>query len=182
MLAFSKRALLPLAVLLALFLLNSCGSSSYTGTGSSNTNKTNTSNKETSKGYSQGNATPTTQGGSLAVKTATATVAGKPETILTNVKGMTLYYFTPDTSQKTACTTGCTSTWPPLLLSSGGTVAADTKLPGTLEVYKNDNGQQVTYNDHPLYTYVADTAPGQINGQGIGGKWFVATPDLAKNK
>jgi predicted lipoprotein with Yx(FWY)xxD motif len=55
------------------------------------------------------------------------------------------------------------------------------KLPGELEAYQNANGNQVVYNDHPLYTFSGDKAPGQTNGQGIGGKWFVATIDLAKN-
>lgn len=95
---------------------------------------------------------------------------------------MTLYYFTPDTSQKTACTGSCAQNWPPLLYNGTGAVPSDPKLPGELEVYKNENGNQVVYNDHPLYTFAGDSAPGQVNGQGKASKWFVATPDLAKNK
>jgi hypothetical protein len=41
------------------------------------------------------------------------------------------------------------------------------------------NGKQVAYNGHPLYTYSKDSDSGDAYGQGIGGKWFVATPDLA---
>jgi secreted repeat protein with Y-X4-D motif len=41
------------------------------------------------------------------------------------------------------------------------------------------NGQQVEYNGHPLYNYSGDTAPGQTNGEGIGGMWFVATTTLS---
>ena len=40
------------------------------------------------------------------------------------------------------------------------------------------NGQQVTYNGHPLYTFVDDHA-GQVTGQGVQ-NFFVATPGLAQ--
>ncbi len=126
--------------------------------------------------------TPTpASAGAVIVKTASATVGGKAVTILTNAQGMTLYYFTPDTGTKAACTAGCASSWPPLLFAGTGSPAAAIKLPGELEVYANANGKQVVYNDHPLYTFSGDSASGQINGQGVGGKWFVATIDLAKN-
>jgi predicted lipoprotein with Yx(FWY)xxD motif len=38
----------------------------------------------------------------------------------------------------------------------------------------------VTYKGWPLYTYVADTAPGQATGQAVnlnGGLWYVISPD-----
>jgi len=37
---------------------------------------------------------------------------------------------------------------------------------------------QATYNGHPLYTYVGDSAPGQNKGNGLnisGGLWYQAT-------
>jgi predicted lipoprotein with Yx(FWY)xxD motif len=119
---------------------------------------------------------------SVVVKTTTLTVGGKTITVLTNAQGKTLYYFMLDTSQKTACTGSCTHTWPPLLVSGTTKVSAATKLPGVLEVYKNANGNQVIYNDHPLYTFSGDSGPGQSNGEGIADKWFVVTPTIAKNK
>jgi hypothetical protein len=39
----------------------------------------------------------------------------------------------------------------------------------------------VLYNGHPLYRYSLDTAPGDHHGDGIEGKWHVATTDLAAN-
>jgi predicted lipoprotein with Yx(FWY)xxD motif len=128
-------------------------------------------------------STPTSSSSStsnVVVKTSTIAVGGQSTAVLTNAQGMTLYYFTPDTSTQTACTGSCASTWPPLLAS--GKVAASPQLPGELEAYKNANGSQVIYNDHPLYAFSGDSAAGQANGQGIGGNWFVATPTLAKNK
>jgi len=54
-------------------------------------------------------------------------------------------------------------------------------LPGTLSLLTDANGSQVTYNGHPLYTYSGDTAPGQVNGDGFGGIWFVAPTNLASS-
>ena len=35
---------------------------------------------------------------------------------------------------------------------------------------------QVAYNDIPLYYYAGDEQPGDINGQGVGGVWFIVPP------
>jgi predicted lipoprotein with Yx(FWY)xxD motif len=124
-------------------------------------------------------ASPSTAGTTLG--TTSTTISGKTVMLLTDNKGMTLYYFKPDTTTTAACTTGCISTWPPLLsLTSNGPTSA-TSLPGHLTIQTNANGQQIEYNGHPLYSYSGDTSPGQTNGEGIGNKWFVATTDLAMN-
>jgi predicted lipoprotein with Yx(FWY)xxD motif len=115
--------------------------------------------------------------GPAQVKTATAMVKGQSSTILTNGQGRTLYYRTTDTASASTCTGGCASTWPPLL-TSGAPVAASS-LSGTLSSLSDANGTQATYNGHLLYTYSGDSKPGDTNGEGIGGVWFVATPDLA---
>jgi len=124
-------------------------------------------------------STTATTSSTIVVKTAMATVKGKSENILTNTSGMTLYYFTADTSTTSACTTGCTGTWPPLLVTGSNTPISATTLPGTLTAQTDANGNQVEYNGHLLYNYSGDTAPGQTNGEGLFGKWFVATPDLS---
>jgi predicted lipoprotein with Yx(FWY)xxD motif len=113
------------------------------------------------------------------LKTASVTVNGKSATILTNAQGMTLYYFTADTTTNAACTGACAGVWPPLLFAGTGSPTSATTLPGTLTVVANANGQQVEYNGHQLYTYSGDTAPGQTNGEGFKGKWFVATSTLS---
>jgi predicted lipoprotein with Yx(FWY)xxD motif len=112
------------------------------------------------------------------VTTATAVVSGSSQTILTNNPGRTLYYFKDDTATRSACTGTCIQTWPPLL-SSSGTAPTNSALPGTLGILNDANGAQVTYNGHPLYTYSGDQAPGDTHGEGIEGKWHVATPTLA---
>ena len=56
---------------------------------------------------------------------------------------------------------------------------AASSLPGRLSSLRDANGTQVTYNSRLLYTYAGDSKPGDTNGEGIGGVWFVATPSLA---
>lgn len=112
------------------------------------------------------------------IHTASLKVGDKTVTVLKNAGGLTLYYFMPDTATKIACTGACASNWPPLLATSG-TPTSNPALPGQLTVLNGANGNQVLYNGHPLYNYIKDKEAGDVFGQGVGGKWFVATPDLA---
>ncbi|HET9847782.1 MAG TPA: hypothetical protein VFR68_04415 [Candidatus Dormibacteraeota bacterium] len=98
--------------------------------------------------------------------------------MLKDEKGLTLYYFTPDSATTITCTGGCATNWPPLLTTSGNPTG-NPALPGKLTVVNGPNGNQIAYNGHPLYAYSKDGDSSDAYGQGIGGKWFVATPDLA---
>lgn len=164
-----------------------CGSTS-TGVygGNTNANQTPTtaagSTPTTASGGSCGRycSSPTAPatGSGLVIKTASATISGKSVTILTNAQGMTLYYRTSDSSSS-VCSGGCASAWPPMLATGSATPTSAASLPGKLSVSTNANGKQIEYNGHPLYTFSGDSAPGQTNGQGVGGVWFAATTDLA---
>lgn len=110
------------------------------------------------------------------VDTATIMVKGASTKVLTDAKGMTLYFVTTDTPTKSSCTGGCAKTWMPLLSASAPTT--EEPLPGKLAVVKTANGSQVSYNGHLLYTFEGDSAPHQANGQGLGGKWWVAKVNL----
>jgi predicted lipoprotein with Yx(FWY)xxD motif len=125
--------------------------------------------------------TPTTggSGASVVIQTATATVKGQSETVLADTRGMTLYYFAADSATKSACSSSCAQMWPPQLFTGSGGPTSSTTLAGKLSVQTDANGNQVEYNGHPLYTFSGDTAPGQTNGEGLFGAWFVATPNLA---
>jgi predicted lipoprotein with Yx(FWY)xxD motif len=100
----------------------------------------------------------------------TTTVGGA--TILTNAKGFTLYSFAPDTPTTSKCYGSCAAYWPPVI----GTAAAGSGLPGHVGTIKRTDGSmQLTYNGHPLYTYIGDAAPGQDRGNNInlnGGLWL----------
>jgi len=39
-----------------------------------------------------------------------------------------------------------------------------------------DGEPQLTLNGWPLYYFAGDAAPGDTNGQGVGGVWWVLTP------
>jgi predicted lipoprotein with Yx(FWY)xxD motif len=100
----------------------------------------------------------------------TTTVSGM--TILTNAKGFTLYSFAPDTASASKCYGTCAAYWPPVI----GTAADGSGLPGSVGTIKRTDGAlQLTYNGHPLYTYIGDSAPGQDRGNNInlnGGLWL----------
>jgi predicted lipoprotein with Yx(FWY)xxD motif len=99
----------------------------------------------------------------------TTTIGGT--TVLTNAKGFTLYSFAPDTPASSKCYGSCAVYWPPVT----GTAAAGQGLPGKVTAITRTGGShQLTYNGHPLYTYIGDTAPGQARGNNInlnGGLW-----------
>jgi len=125
-------------------------------------------------GYGSATSTAAALTNTLGVKVALVNVKGKVEPVLTDEQGRTLYTFKPDTSTKTACTGKCAVTWPPLLAKQVRQM--DFGQIGSLSALQDSNGIQVQANGHFLYTFSKDTAPGQANGQGVAGKWFVATP------
>jgi len=95
--------------------------------------------------------------------------------ILVNSRGHTLYLFAKDRNGKSACTGSCAKFWPPLL-SQGKPSAGSGVKPSLLGTTSRSNGsRQVTYNKHPLYTYVLDKRAGQTKGEGIsafGARWY----------
>ncbi len=122
-----------------------------------------------SSGGSSGSSSPAAAASSTL---KTAKVGGA--TVLTSPKGFTLYSFAPDTSTKSNCNGACAKYWPPV---KGPVTASGVK--GTFATIKRSNGStQATFDGHPLYTYVGDTAPGQAKGNGLnlsGGVWHEIT-------
>jgi predicted lipoprotein with Yx(FWY)xxD motif len=111
---------------------------------------------------------------SSAVTVALKTAQTSAGTILASAGGYTLYFFSQDKpgSGTSTCTGSCASTWPPLT----GTVQAPTgvSLPGPLGmITRADGTKQVTIKGYPIYIYAGDHAPGQVNGNGMGGEWHV---------
>jgi predicted lipoprotein with Yx(FWY)xxD motif len=93
--------------------------------------------------------------------------------LLTDARGLTLYWFAPDTSGKSACYGSCAAYWPPVT----GTPSAGSGVTGTLgTITRTDGTRQATYDGHPLYTYIGDNAPGQDSGNNLnlnGGLWHI---------
>jgi predicted lipoprotein with Yx(FWY)xxD motif len=94
--------------------------------------------------------------------------------------GRTLYVFDDDSANppKSNCNGSCATAWPPLLIKSPGKIypkGVNPKIIGYVE--RADHTCQVTVNGHPVYFFVADAKPGDINGQGVNGKWFAVAPN-----
>jgi len=108
--------------------------------------------------------------------TVSSTTSAKFGAMLVDSSGRTLYLLSSDTSSTSTCTGSCASIWPPLTTTGSPTAGSgvNASLLGTIT--RSDGSHQVTYGGHPLYTYVSDTASGQVNGQGVvafGGTWYV---------
>lgn len=94
--------------------------------------------------------------------------------LLTDSKGMTLYVFKKDTPGVSNCSGQCSANWPPLVVPGGTTPTAISGFTGTLgTIQRNDGTTQVTVNNQPVYTWMKDKVPGDVNGQGVGKVWFV---------
>jgi predicted lipoprotein with Yx(FWY)xxD motif len=115
-------------------------------------------------------ATEPTNNGSSGATLTIATIHGVP--VLTNSRGFTLYWFAPDTPTTSNCNGSCAAYWPPLI----GSPSAGPGVTGKVGTIKRSDGlTQATYDNHPLYTYIGDSAPGQANGNRInlnGGEWY----------
>jgi predicted lipoprotein with Yx(FWY)xxD motif len=95
--------------------------------------------------------------------------------VLTTGSGFALYTLDTDHNGQSTCHGGCAAVWPPLTVPSGTVPSRGPGVTGTVGVSLQTNGtDQVTYNGSPLYSFVSDTAPGQVTGNGISG-FFVAT-------
>jgi predicted lipoprotein with Yx(FWY)xxD motif len=154
-----NRTWLAAPVLAAALMIAACGSSSSS-----------TSSGGASSGSAPASSAPAAASSSTL---KTATIGGV--TVLTNAKGFTLYWFAPDTATTSKCNGSCAAYWPPV----PGPATAGPGVTGKLATIKRSDGSvQATYNGHPLYTYVADTAPGQAKGNGVnlsGGVWHEVT-------
>jgi predicted lipoprotein with Yx(FWY)xxD motif len=124
----------------------------------------------------------------LAGLTAIASSAtSKPATVKTGTSSLgrivvdgqsrTVYVFQKDKAGKSACSGACAQNWPPLLTKGAPKAAPGAKasLLGTTK--RADGTTQVTYNKHPLYTFLGDAGQrGSTKGQGLtafGGRWYV---------
>lgn len=108
----------------------------------------------------------------------TVTTTADYGTYLVTPDGHSLYLYTKDSADASACVDACANNWIALPAGDDGIVTAgegaDQGLVGTLT--RPDGAAQVTYNGHPLYTFKRDTAPGTTRGQKLGGEFFLVSP------
>ena len=153
-----NRWLAPAGLAAAALVVAACGSSSSSG-GSGGSASSPSAAPATSS------AAATAAGTTLESKKAGSAV------LLTNAKGFTVYWFALDTSTQSKCNGSCATYWPPV----PGPATAMAGVNGKIGVITRSNGaKQATFDGHPLYTYVSDTAPGMAKGNGLnvsGGVW-----------
>jgi predicted lipoprotein with Yx(FWY)xxD motif len=161
-----RRSLLVIpAAAAGLAALAACSSSSSSSSSAPTTSSPTTSNAPAGSSASASSGSASGAAAATAEGLKTASIGGV--TLLTNAKGFTLYSFAPDTATKSACSGACAAAWPPQ------TASATVKSP--YATIKRSNGStQLTFDGHPLYTYVGDTAPGTASGNDVnafGGLW-----------
>jgi predicted lipoprotein with Yx(FWY)xxD motif len=137
-----------------------------------------TSAKLVKDGAAPAAAAPTTTAAAPApaatnVKTAETSLG----TILVDANGMTLYGFTKDEAGTPTCNDACARAWPPSLVQAAPTAAAGIDPASVVAVPRADGSQQLKVGKWPLYLFSGDAAPGDVNGQGSGGVWFVVGAD-----
>ena len=102
-------------------------------------------------------------------------------TYLSDAAGRALYTFKNDKPATatapavSACTGACAANWPAFYAEK---VIAPSTVDSSLfaSLAKPDGSEQLTYKGMPLYYYAADSAPGDIKGQGFNNLWYVAAP------
>ena len=103
--------------------------------------------------------------------------------IVVDAQGMTVYVFDKDTagSGVSACADTCLDNWPAVTVDDDESAPAVDGVTGEVGTIERDDGTyQVTLGGLPLYLYAADSQAGDVTGQGVGGIWWVVSPDGAK--
>jgi len=102
--------------------------------------------------------------------------------ILVDVQGRALYLFAADKTKDSTCYDACATAWPPMIADKAATIdamhGAIASLTGSTT--RKDGSVQVTYNSHPLYYFVGDKNPGEIECQAVvnfGAAWYVVDPN-----
>jgi predicted lipoprotein with Yx(FWY)xxD motif len=97
--------------------------------------------------------------------------------ILTDQNGRTLYAFTEDKGATSSCAGECVATWPALASRQPVTTGNGADRTLLSQTTRTEGANQATYGGWPLYYYVGDVEPGDVDGQGVDGVWFVIGAD-----
>ncbi|HEU4398341.1 MAG TPA: hypothetical protein VFU54_10960 [Actinomycetota bacterium] len=127
-------------------------------------------------------AAPETTAAQEASGATVAVASSRLGEILVDAEGRTLYAFTKDKGDQSACSGECADNWPALTGTASAGTGAQAAL---LSTSRQANGSsQVTYDGKLLYYFAGDAKPGDTNGQGVGSVWFAVAADgeLVKEK
>lgn len=107
-------------------------------------------------------ASPTAaMNGNSVYKTATDPKLG---TYFTDLKGMTLYTSSKDTSGVSNCSGQCIINWPAYVATTTDNLPENVTI-----ITRTDGTKQYAYKGMPLYFWVKDVKPGDVTGEGVGG-------------
>ncbi len=151
--------------------LAACGSSSKPSSASTTTTSATTATSTSSTAASP-TSTVAKAKTVVTVRLVRNTKLGKQ--ILVNPAGKTLYLYVPDGSSTTSkVPAAIKANWPPMTAPAGTIgVGAGVSLAKVAVDKQTDGVRQVAYNRHLLYTFIGDTKPGDVTGQGLGGVWY----------
>jgi len=172
-----RRATLLVVLAAVALLALACGSSKKTDTGAADTTTSSASGSSTTAGSDYGSNATTTTAGSGTPSGATSIAVGTTSLgqVIVDDKGLTLYLFEQDTGPTSTCVDACAKAWPPTTVT--GTPTAGTGVTGAVTTTMRPDGTtQVVLAGHPLYRFAADTAPGDVTGQDVGGTWYAVSP------
>ena len=92
--------------------------------------------------------------------------------------GMALYVFLPDEGDTSECNGECAVNWPPLTAPSETGVGIGDGVLGSIGWITRDDGTiQFTLGGAPLYYFIGDDGPGDVNGQGLQDVWYLASAE-----
>lgn len=171
---FHRFTLVAVAALAFGVAVAACGGSSSSNSSSPPASGTNASAGGGAGGYGYGGGGG---GGSSSASAVTLKAVSSPlGTILVDQDGKTLYLFEADSNDKSNCSGGCLSLWPPIM-ANGKATAGNGVTAGMIGTATGSS--QVTYAGHPLYWFSGDTKAGDTNGEGLndfGGEWYAISP------
>jgi predicted lipoprotein with Yx(FWY)xxD motif len=96
--------------------------------------------------------------------------------VIAGADGKVLYLYTPDgAGEQSKVPAAILGAWPPVVAHAAPTVATGLEQSKVGTGTQPDGAKWVRYNGHLLYGFTGDAAPGDTNGNGIGGIWFAVT-------
>lgn len=172
--------LISLIITLSLLTLTACSSATTTtaaGVAAATVQPATTTASSTATASSPAGttatATPGASAGNYTINVAQNTTLGN---YLVNGSGMTLYYFTKDSANTSSANASVIANWP-VFYTPNINVPSSLNAASFGTITRTDGTKQTTFKDWPLYTYVKDTAPGDVKGEGVNDVWFVVNPD-----
>jgi predicted lipoprotein with Yx(FWY)xxD motif len=170
-----RLALFALLAALALIAL-ACGSSKKTtDAAAGDTSSTTAAAGSDGYGSTSESSTTSTAPSDSASGTSLSVATTSLGQVIVDDKGYTLYLFEKDTGPTSTCVDACAKAWPPATVT--GSPTAGTGVTGALTTTTRADGTtQIVLAGHPLYRFAADTAPGDVTGQDVGGTWYAVSP------